>query len=150
MEGTFVGWWILEPPARPDQGPVEGQAELGHRLLRRCWRQGLAGKGARALLRHGFEDLGLARVFAETVAVNTGSQATTAAAGMQYARTFHLEHDDALPGSEFGEVEHAVSREQWSARWTIRCGRGVAARRTPPSPRAPATRRSRCGRPARL
>src|SRR3954470_8626555 len=24
MNEQFVGWWILEPPTRPDQGPVEG------------------------------------------------------------------------------------------------------------------------------
>lgn len=56
-DGEFVGWWILEPPQRADQGPVEGQAELGYRLLRRHWRNGLASEGARELLRHGFEDL---------------------------------------------------------------------------------------------
>jgi len=34
VDGEFVGWWILEPPERADQGPVAGQAELGYRLLR--------------------------------------------------------------------------------------------------------------------
>src|SRR5690606_25467732 len=76
VDGGFVGWWALEPPQRPDQGPVEGQAELGYRILRRHWRQGLAGEGAAELLRHAFEDLGLNRVFAETMAVNTASRAT--------------------------------------------------------------------------
>ncbi|HEX5542927.1 MAG TPA: GNAT family N-acetyltransferase, partial [Micromonospora sp.] len=40
VDGAFVGWWILEPPERTDQSPVEGQAELGYRLLRRYWRKG--------------------------------------------------------------------------------------------------------------
>jgi RimJ/RimL family protein N-acetyltransferase len=110
----FVGWWILEPPERPDQGPVAGQAELGYRLLRRHWRQGLAGEGTRELLRHGFADLGLRRVFAETMAVNTASRATMAALGITHVRTFSLDRYDPLPGSELGEVEYAVTREEWA------------------------------------
>lgn len=74
VDGEFVGWWILEPPERADQGPVDGQAELGYRILRRHWRNGLASEGARELLRHGFEDLGLTRIFAETMTVNAGSR----------------------------------------------------------------------------
>ena len=112
----FVGWWILEPPERPDQGPVAGQAELGYRLLRRHWRRGLATEGSRELLRHGFADLGLRRVFAETMAVNTASRATMAALGMTHVRTFSLDLDDPLPGSELGEVEYALTREEWLAR----------------------------------
>lgn len=119
-EGQFVGWWILEPPLRADRGPVEGQAELGYRLLRRYWRRGLASEGARALIRHGFEDLGLTRIFAETMAVNTASRATMAAVGMQYVRTFHMEWDEPLPGSQLGEVEYAIAREQWLAHQTPR------------------------------
>jgi RimJ/RimL family protein N-acetyltransferase len=65
---VFVGWWILEPPERADQRPVDGQAELGYRLLRRYWRRGLASEGAGELIRHGFEDLGLRRIFAGTMA----------------------------------------------------------------------------------
>lgn len=115
VDGRFVGWWILEPPTRADQGPVEGQAELGYRLLRRHWRQGLAGEGARELVRHAFEDLRLSRVFAETMAVNTASRATMTAIGMRYVRTFHPEWEEPLPGSHLGEVEYEITREQWLA-----------------------------------
>ncbi|GAA3162819.1 GNAT family N-acetyltransferase [Planomonospora alba] len=120
VDGEFVGWWILEPPERADQGPADGEAELGYRLLRRHWRRGLAGEGARELIRHGFADLGLDRIFAETMAVNTASRATMAAAGMRYVRTFHLDWDDPLPGSELGEVEYAITRREWLARQTDR------------------------------
>ena len=113
--GRFVGWWVLEPARRPDQGPADGQAELGYRLLRRYWRQGLASEGARELIRHGFEDLGLTRIFAETMAVNAASRATMAAIGMQYLRTFHLDWDEPLPGTDLGEVEYAITRQQWLA-----------------------------------
>jgi RimJ/RimL family protein N-acetyltransferase len=115
VNATFVGWWVLEPPQRADQGPIDAQAELGYRLLRRYWRRGLASEGARELVRHGFEDLGLRRIFAETMAVNLPSRATMASGGLTYVRTFQLDFDDPLPGSEQGEVEYAITREQWLA-----------------------------------
>jgi len=114
----FVGLWFLQPPARPDQGPVESQAELGYRLLRRHWRQGLASEGARELLRHGFEDLGLSRIFAETMAVNAASRATMAAIGMRHVRTFDRHFDEAIPGAEHGEVEYAITRPKGESAWT--------------------------------
>jgi RimJ/RimL family protein N-acetyltransferase len=122
LADEFVGWWILEPPERPDQGPVAGQAELGYRLLRRHWRRGLATEGSRELLRHGFTALGLRRVFAETMAVNTASRATMAALGMTHVRTFSLDLDDPLPGSELGEVEYAITRDEWLLRGAVSPG----------------------------
>ncbi len=112
----FVGWWILEPPEREDQGPVAGQAELGYRLLPRHWRQGLASEGARELVRHGFEDLGLTRIFAETMTVNAGSRATMTSVGLEYVRTFHQDWDEPIEGTDRGEVEYAITRDRWLAR----------------------------------
>jgi len=109
----FVGWWILEPPDRPDQGPVEGQAELGYRLLPRFWRQGLAKEGARELVRYGFENMGLNRVFSETMVVNEASRATMASIGLIHEKTFHMDWEERIPGSEFGEVVYSITREQW-------------------------------------
>jgi len=112
----FVGWWGLAPPDRPDQGPVDGQAELGYRLLRRHWRQGLASEGARELLRHGFDELGLHRIFAETMAVNEASRATLTRAGLRHVHTFHAEWDEPIPGAEQGEVVYAITRDEWLQR----------------------------------
>ena len=116
VDGEPVGWWLLDVPERPDQGPADGQAELGYRLLPRWWRRGLATEGARELVRHAFADLGLHRVFAETMAVNTGSRAVMAAVGLVHLRTFHLEWETPLAGAEHGEVEYALTREEWLAR----------------------------------
>ena len=109
----FVGWWLLEPAGWADGELVEGQAELGYRLLRRHWGQGLAGEGSRELLRHAFEDLGLHRVFALTMAVNERSRATMAGVGMQYVRTFHDHDMDGPAGIEHGGVEYAITRDEW-------------------------------------
>lgn len=111
---AFVGWWILSPHVEGGV-VVPGDAELGYRLRQAWWRKGLASEGSRALLRHGFESAGLQRVFAETMAVNTGSRAVLATVGLRYVRTFDGGYDDPLPGAEQGEVEYAVTREQWLA-----------------------------------
>lgn len=98
---------------RSDQGPVEGQAELGYRLLRRYWRKGLTSEGAKELLRHGFEDMGLSRIFAETMATNTGSRATMAAINMELIRRFNLKVHGSESDNEQAEVEYAISLDHW-------------------------------------
>ncbi|WP_084786250.1 GNAT family N-acetyltransferase [Pseudonocardia sp. Ae505_Ps2] len=98
--GQFVGWWLLHPSTRPESAAGEGEVELGYRLLRRFWRQGLASEGARELIRHAFDDLGLSRVFAETMAVNTASRATMNSVGLHYQRTVHREWDYPLRCSQ--------------------------------------------------
>lgn len=113
----FIGWWILRPPHGPDQPDVEGEAELGYRLLRKHWRQGYASEGSRELIRYGFEELGLDRIFAQTMAVNTPSRATMTSAGLTFARAFTsaADYDDPVEGSEQGEVEYEITRERWRA-----------------------------------
>ena len=113
-DGHFVGWWLLEPPGWIDQEPVDGQAELGYRLLRRYWRQGFASEGCRELLRHAFKDLSLRRVFGLTMAVNTASRATMATVGMRHSRTFHMDGDGPA-GIELGGVEYEITRDEWTA-----------------------------------
>ena len=113
--GEFVGWWILQPPHGPDQPQEPGQADLGYRLLRRYWRQGLASEGSRELLRYGFEDMALQRIFAQTMAANQPSRATMASIGMTFVRAFPGDFPEPLPGSEHGEVEYAITFEQWQA-----------------------------------
>ena len=109
-----VGWWLLKPAREGDE---RGQAELGYRLLPRFWRQGLASEGAAALLDHGFGELGLDRVFAETMSVNLGSQAVMKHLGMTYLRTRPVDRDDeVIPGSEHGEVDYTITRDAWLGR----------------------------------
>ncbi len=112
--GEFVGWWILQPPHGPDQPKVAGEADLGYRLLRRHWRRGYASEGARELIRYGFDDLGLDRIFAQTMAANTAARATMSAAGLSYVRAFVSGPYDALvPDVEQGEVEYEITRSTW-------------------------------------
>ncbi|MBE8517620.1 GNAT family N-acetyltransferase [Amycolatopsis sp. H6(2020)] len=113
--GQFAGWWLLRPPNGPDQPFAEDEAELGYRLLRRQWRQGYAREGSLEVLRYGFEELGLNRIFAQTMAVNTPSRATMTSAGLTFKRAFisAAEYEDPVEGAEKGEVEYEITREQW-------------------------------------
>ena len=72
----------------PDQPDDPGVADLGYRLLRRYWRQGLATEAARALLQHAFLTVGVRRVIAQTMAVNAASRGVMTAVGMSYVRTY--------------------------------------------------------------
>jgi RimJ/RimL family protein N-acetyltransferase len=101
-EDAFVGLFMLTPPH-----------ELGYRIARAHWRQGYATEGARALLQHGFETVGLELINAETMAVNAGSRAVMAGLGMRYVRTFHAPYDEPVAGIEDGEVEYELTRRDW-------------------------------------
>lgn len=112
-ESAFVGLMMLPPVHGPDQPDDPTQAELGYRLVRRFWRNGLASEASRALLRHAFDTVGQRRVIAQTMAVNAGSRGVMAAVGMRYVRTYHPAWDAPLPGAELGEVEYEITREVW-------------------------------------
>jgi RimJ/RimL family protein N-acetyltransferase len=117
-DDEFVGWWILQPPHGPDQPRVAGEADLGYRVLRRHWRRGYASEGAKELVRYGFEDVRLDRIFAQTMAVNAASRATLAAFGLTFTRAFVSgePYDDLVPGAEQGEVEYGITQTTWRQR----------------------------------
>ena len=109
FSGEFLGWFALDPS---EDGT---EAELGYRLRRAAWGHGLATEGARALVRHAFDTVGVRRVWAETMTINDRSRAVMARAGLRYVRTFHLTFDDPIPGTEHGEVEYELCRDAWPA-----------------------------------
>jgi RimJ/RimL family protein N-acetyltransferase len=102
--GRFLGWFALNPDE-------DGRgAELGYRLRRQVWGRGLATEGARALVAYALDEVGLDRVWAQTMAVNTASRRVLEKAGLRYVRTFHVHFDDPIPGTELGEVEYEKLR----------------------------------------
>ena len=107
----FVGWWCLTPaPEDP------GDAELGYRLRRDAWGHGYATEGALALLAHGFENVGLDHVWAQTMAVNRASRAVMERLGLEFERTWVGEWNEPLSGWERGEVAYGLTRQEWRAR----------------------------------
>lgn len=109
--GAFAGWFVL----RPDADRAPGDRELGYRLRREAWGQGLATEGARALVAAAFADPAVERVWAQTMAVNAGSRRVMEKAGLRFVRVFHVHFDEPLPGTEHGEVEYAITRAEWQA-----------------------------------
>lgn len=109
--GDCIGWFKLEPDR-----PATGDAEIGYRLFPHHWGQGLATEGAQELLRYAFDDLAATRCVAITMAVNEPSRKVMRKIGLNYVRTFHEEFEYPLPGTEEGEVEYALTLEEWLLR----------------------------------
>jgi RimJ/RimL family protein N-acetyltransferase len=111
--GDFVGLMMLPPAHGPDQPDDPGVADLGYRLLRRYWRQGLATEASRALLRHAFITVGVRRVIAQAMAVNAASRGVMTSVGMSYVRTYFPDWEEPLAGAEQGEVEYELTLADW-------------------------------------
>jgi RimJ/RimL family protein N-acetyltransferase len=111
VDGGFVGWWSASHYA--DDLSMVG---IGYRLRVPAWGRGLATEGATAMVDRAFSRPEVDRVIAQTMAVNLGSRRVMEKTGLRYARTWHGQVDDPIPGTEHGEVEYVVTREQWLAR----------------------------------
>ena len=91
------------------------EPELGYRLRRSVRGRGLGTEGSRALVDKAFREFGATRVRAETMVVNTASRRVMEKAGLRLVRTFFAEWPDRIPGDEHGDVEYAITREEWLA-----------------------------------
>jgi RimJ/RimL family protein N-acetyltransferase len=110
--GEFLGWFHL----RAGPGADITNVELGYRLRRSTWNKGYATEGSRALISIAFTDLGVERVFADTMTVNTASRRVMEKCGLTLVRTTSYEGRDPIEGSEHGDVEYALTRPEWQAR----------------------------------
>lgn len=111
--GRFLGWFCFRP-RKPE--PRDGEVELGYRLRKSAWGNGYATEGSLALIHKGFTELGVERVFAETMAVNLGSRRVMEKCGLTLTRTFHKPGLAPIDGSEHGEVEYVLTKTDWDAR----------------------------------
>jgi len=74
--GAFIGWFTLKYCGKsPD-------VETGYMLLPDAWGHGFATEGARALVRYGFDDLGIHRIIGVTHPDNVASQNVLQKAGL--------------------------------------------------------------------
>jgi RimJ/RimL family protein N-acetyltransferase len=109
--GDFIGWFHFRPlPESPPDEP-----ELGYRLVKSAWGKGYATEGSRALIRKGFIELGVHRVVASTMTVNAGSRRVMEKSGLKFVRTFFMDWPYVIEGSELGDVEYALTKEEWLA-----------------------------------
>ncbi|MEV7886492.1 GNAT family N-acetyltransferase [Streptomyces sp. NPDC002817] len=107
--GVFLGWFEFRPLEEHSAEVVE----LGYRLNKAAWGRGYATEGCRALIDKGFGELGVERVTANTMTVNTGSRRVMEKAGLTFVRGFSSEWPEAIEGSEHGEVEYELTRADW-------------------------------------
>lgn len=114
--GAFLGWFEL----RPVDSGSPAVVELGYRLRRCAWGRGYATEGCRALIDKGFTDLGVERVVAETMAVNTASRRVMEKAGLSFVRSFTLDWPEPIAGSEHGEVAYELTRADWQRQKGVR------------------------------
>lgn len=110
--GEFLGWFHFRPGPDGDITNID----LGYRLRRPAWNKGYATEGSRALIDMGFTDLGVERVFAHTMTVNTASRRVLEKCGLTLLRTTPYEGPDIFEGTEHGEVEYALTKPEWKAR----------------------------------
>lgn len=110
--GEFIGWFHLRPG---HQDGRHDEPELGYRFRRAAWGKGYATEGARALIDRAFTELGARRVWAETMVVNAGSRRVMEKAGLRFIREFATTWPEHIPGDEHGDVEYAITREEWEA-----------------------------------
>jgi len=106
--GDLLGWFHL----RPEDGHTD-EPELGYRLRRDAWGKGYATEGSRALVDKAFGELGATRVWAGAMAVNAASRRVMEKAGLRFVRLFHADWPCKIPGDEHGDVEYAITREEW-------------------------------------
>lgn len=55
------------------------------------------------------------RVRAETMVAHLASRRVMEKAGMREVRRFHADWPDRIPGDELGDVEYAITRQEWLA-----------------------------------
>lgn len=127
LETRGFGWWAAERrdtrqfigfiglSTVPDDLPCAPGVEIGWRLARAHWGQGLASEGARAALALAFGPLGLDQVLSFTALSNTRSQAVMQRIGMQDAQA-PFEHPRLPVGHPLRpHVLYRLSREAWLA-----------------------------------
>lgn len=97
-DGAFLGF--VGMARMRDAGPgLDGEWEIGWRLIPQVHGQGYATEGARAWLAHAFGPMGLDRVLAWTAAANLPSQAVMARIGMRHAPDLDRDHPRVAAGN---------------------------------------------------
>ena len=107
--GEFLGWFHFRPGEDADITNID----LGYRLRRYAWNQGYATEGSRALIRMGFTELAVQRVFAHAMTLNAKSRRVMEKCGLTLVGTIPYEGAFEIEGSELGQVEYALTKVEW-------------------------------------
>ena len=88
--------------------------EVGYSLARDCWGQGLIPEAVKAILRHSFEELGYATIWAAYYDGNRKSKRVMQKCGMTY-RLSRVEPVEQLNETRLAHY-FAITRREWEAR----------------------------------
>jgi RimJ/RimL family protein N-acetyltransferase len=103
--GAFLGWFGLVPP----EGGSPNNVELGGRLCKSAWGKGYATEVSRALIRKGFAELGVQRVFATTYQDNLASRRVMEKASLTLVRSYRMTPEELLAEGTY----HSTSQDLW-------------------------------------
>jgi [ribosomal protein S5]-alanine N-acetyltransferase len=104
--GELVGTALLKPlPASGTGGQPSEDIEIGWHLVRRHWGRGLASEAGRALLKHGFAELGLDLLHAVVESKNSRSLAVARRIGMRHTGRTSSYYDHELEHFELSAGE---------------------------------------------
>jgi RimJ/RimL family protein N-acetyltransferase len=111
----FIGYIGLSVPVF--QAALTPCVEIGWRLAREYWGQGLATEGAREVVRYAFEELNLQELVSFTVPANARSLAVMKKIGMTYDPKDDFDHPGLPNGHSLRRhVLYRLSHSKWSLR----------------------------------
>ncbi|MEW8968162.1 MULTISPECIES: GNAT family N-acetyltransferase [Exiguobacterium] len=104
---------------RPDPNiQHEAQREIGYVLNPTCWGQGYIPEAVRAMLRHGFEDLGLERIWCGHFDFNDQSRRVVEKCGFVYSFTTSQQLT-RLDGRTVASLVYVITKEDYMNRLAL-------------------------------
>ncbi|WP_417687323.1 GNAT family N-acetyltransferase [Roseibium sp.] len=112
--GEFLGFVGLSVPRFEPELPFDPCVEVGWRLIRKAWGQGLATEAARAWIGFGFETLKLEEIVSFTTITNLPSQRVMQRLGMIRSMADDFHHPALPPDHPLGpHVLYRLNRSDW-------------------------------------
>ncbi len=106
--GQFLGWFHFRPAVEyrfaREAGFIDGEFDVGYRLVRRAWNQGYATEVTRALITRGLALPAVRAVVACVLIENLASVRVLEKCGMQKVGEF------SLPGFDCPAAKYAISK----------------------------------------
>ncbi len=106
--GEYVGWVLLRPDkAFPEKWEV---LEVGYRLKKKWWGQGVASELGRRMVNYAFREQGAREVFAIALKTNLASQAVMRKLGLRYAYDYV---EEQFPGVDKDAVRFRLTADAY-------------------------------------
>ena len=111
-DAKAIGAISLKLNGDTDMTEQDDECELGYWIGKPFWGQGLIPEAAREILRHAFEDLGMAKVFCGYYEGNEKSRRVQEKIGLRYQWTTEDVDVPLMHETRTGHVS-AITRQQW-------------------------------------